>query len=299
MASARAISQRRRSPPDSAIDGVFRRRRDVEFVEQGFQLGLAPTAAGLHHLQHRADIVLHIQPAKNRGLLRQIADAEPRALIHGKAGDVVAVEFDAAAVRLDQTGDHVKNRGLARPVRTQQADRLPAPHIEAHAIDDLASDETFLHPMRGKIALVLGHDGRGVVLCSGSRSWPPAHSGDGRGFARQGHRLRRKGAVHRPAAAGRLMRPRVAGLASEEGDDRAHRASGLCCAAKTSRAVIDTPPRAINQQKSRQFVPGSFIAGEPSSLLRWKMPCTRPPSMRDTPVARSTISRSPRKTFCP
>ena len=204
----------------------MRRRRDVEFVEQGFQLGLAPTAAGLHHLQHRADIVFHIQPAKNRGFLRQIADAEPRALIHGKAGDVVAVEFDAAAVGLDQTGDHVKNRGLARPVRTQQTDRLAAPHIEAHAFDDLAADEAFLHAMRGKIALVLGHDRRRVMLASRSRGRPPARGGDGRGSAGQRHRLRRKGAVHRPAAAAAGCGLELAGLASEEGDDRAHRASG-------------------------------------------------------------------------
>ena len=37
---------------------------------------------GFDDLEHRADILLDGEAAKDRGFLRQIADAEPRALIH-------------------------------------------------------------------------------------------------------------------------------------------------------------------------------------------------------------------------
>ncbi len=113
--------------------------RDVEFLQQRVEIGLAPAAVGLHHLEHRADVVLDIEAAEDRRFLRQIADAEPGALIHRQVGDVVAVELDDAAVGLDQPGDHVERGGLAGAVRSEQADRLAAPDIEADVLDDLAS----------------------------------------------------------------------------------------------------------------------------------------------------------------
>jgi hypothetical protein len=59
---------------------------------------------GLDHLQHRADVLLDREAAEDRGLLRQVADAEAGAAVHRQLGDVVAVEVDHAAV------------GLIRPV---------------------------------------------------------------------------------------------------------------------------------------------------------------------------------------
>ena len=93
-ASARAISQRRRSPPDKRDRRRLAQARDVEFLEQRFQHRLARLAVGLGDLEHRADVVLDIEAAEDRGFLRQIADAEPRPLEHRQPGDVVAVEFD-------------------------------------------------------------------------------------------------------------------------------------------------------------------------------------------------------------
>ena len=83
------------------------------------EIALAPLAVGLHHLQHGADVVLDVEAAEDRRLLRQIADAEPGALVHRQRGDVVAVELDAAAVGFDQPGDHVEDRGLAGAVRVR------------------------------------------------------------------------------------------------------------------------------------------------------------------------------------
>ena len=113
---------------------------------------LALLARGLDDLEHGADVLLDGEAAKDRGFLRQIADAEPRALIHRQLGDVVAVELDGAAIRLDQAGDHVEHRGLAGAVRAEQADRFAAADIDADAAHDLAGAETLFHAMHSQKA---------------------------------------------------------------------------------------------------------------------------------------------------
>src|SRR5882724_4749460 len=60
----------------------FTQARDVEFIEQRIEFGLALLPAGLDDLEHRTDVLFDGETAKDRGFLRQVADAEPRALIH-------------------------------------------------------------------------------------------------------------------------------------------------------------------------------------------------------------------------
>ena len=120
--------------------------------------------AGLDDLEHGADILLDGEAAEDRGFLRQIADAEPRALIHRQLGHVVAVEFDGAAIRLDQPGDHVEHRGLAGAVRAEQADGLAAADIDADAAHDLAGAETLFHAMHSEIAGPLGRARRFAAI---------------------------------------------------------------------------------------------------------------------------------------
>ena len=103
------------------------------------------------------------EAAEDRGFLRQIADAEPGALIHRQLGDVVAVEFDGAAIGLDQPGDHVEHGGLAGAVRAEQADRLAAADIDADAAHDLAGAETLFHAVHGEIA--------GRAAAAAARPW--------------------------------------------------------------------------------------------------------------------------------
>src|SRR6185437_11373307 len=69
--------------------------------------------------------------------------------------DVVTVELDAAAIRLDQPRDHVEDGGLAGAVGTEQSDRFAAAHVERDALHHHAAAETFLDAVRGEIGVAL------------------------------------------------------------------------------------------------------------------------------------------------
>jgi hypothetical protein len=66
--------------------------RDVELLQQLVEPPLALGSGLLGDLEDGADVVLDRKAPEDRGLLRQIADAEPRAPVHGQRGDVVAVD---------------------------------------------------------------------------------------------------------------------------------------------------------------------------------------------------------------
>ena len=177
--------------------------RDVELLKQRIEIGLAAAAVRLDDFEHGADIVFDIEAAEDRGFLRQIADAEAGALIHRQRGDVVAVELDAAAVGVDQAGDHVEHRGLAGAVGPEQAHRFAAPHVKRDAFDDRAAAEAFLDAVRGEIAVACSLPAVGVVArprCGGL--WLAA----GVGCAR----------LHLGLAA-RLARPRSTGVTPAAG----------------------------------------------------------------------------------
>src|SRR6185437_16333416 len=139
--------QRARDLDAAALTARERDRRglaqahDVELVEQRVQFALALLLRGLDDFEHCADILLHGQPAEDRGFLGQITDAEPRTLVHRQLRDVVAVKLDRATIGLDQPGDHVEHRGLAGAVRAQQADGLATADIDAHAAYHLTGAE--------------------------------------------------------------------------------------------------------------------------------------------------------------
>jgi hypothetical protein len=64
--------------------------------------------------------------------IRQIAQTQDRAAIHGQAGDIDALQHDAPGIGLHQTHDGIEAGRLARAVRTQQADHLAMPDLQAH-----------------------------------------------------------------------------------------------------------------------------------------------------------------------
>ena len=103
-----------------------------QFVAAGTALASVQVAACL---QNRQDVVAYVHTAKNRRLLRQVADAAPRPLMHGQAGDAGAVDFDASRIRAHDPQDHVKARCLARAIRPQQTDHLSTLHAQADIFD--------------------------------------------------------------------------------------------------------------------------------------------------------------------
>ncbi len=113
-------------------------------------------AALLDHLEHGADVVLHGQAAEDRGLLRQVADAEPRAAVHRHGGDVEAVDLDRPLVDRHEAGDHVEAGRLAGAVGAEQADRLAGAHAERHAAHHLAALVALGQAARDQRALSAG-----------------------------------------------------------------------------------------------------------------------------------------------
>ena len=111
---------------------------DAELGQQFVQHDVASVRVALGHLERRHHVLLDVQAAEHAGLLRQVADPEPRPAVHRQAGDVGAVEVDAAGIRLHQADDHVERRGLAGAVRTEQSDGLAAAQFDRHVADDRA-----------------------------------------------------------------------------------------------------------------------------------------------------------------
>ena len=73
---------------------------------------------------------------KIEGFLRQVRQAQARALVDRHVLDRLALDRDLAAVGADQADDHVEAGRLAGAVRAEQADDLAALDREADAVDD-------------------------------------------------------------------------------------------------------------------------------------------------------------------
>ena len=84
-------------------------------------------------LEDGQDVLLDGQPAEDRRLLRQVADALPGPDVHRVVGDVDAVELDAARVGRRQADGHVEGRRLAGAVGPEQPDDLARRDLEADA----------------------------------------------------------------------------------------------------------------------------------------------------------------------
>ena len=65
-------------------DGRVADMGDAEFGQQGFDHRFQPRAIGLQQFGGGADILFGGEAAEDRGFLRQIADAQARAAVHGQ-----------------------------------------------------------------------------------------------------------------------------------------------------------------------------------------------------------------------
>jgi hypothetical protein len=95
--------------------------------------------AGRGRLEDGQDVLLHRQLAEDGRLLRQVADAAAGPLVHPQAGDVLAVRGARGRRRRDEADDHVEGRGLAGPVRAEEADHLARADPQVDPVDDRAA----------------------------------------------------------------------------------------------------------------------------------------------------------------
>ena len=91
---------------------------ETELVDKPFHRFPALARAHRQSLENRLQILFHGQLAEDRCFLRQIADAQPGALVHGHLRDVALVHQHAAGIWTDQPNHDVKRRRLARAIRT-------------------------------------------------------------------------------------------------------------------------------------------------------------------------------------
>jgi len=112
-----------------------------QFVEPSLDGGFAQGLAVVIFLQlkYRAHVVGHVEFAKDRGFLRQIAQAQARPAVDGQILDGLAVEEDRPGVRAQQADQHIERSGLACAVGAQQADHFALEDRQRNVFDDLAA----------------------------------------------------------------------------------------------------------------------------------------------------------------
>lgn len=110
--------------------------RDVKLVQQIVDDRLLLVFIAFDEFDHGAEILLNAEASENRRFLRQIADAQTCALIHGKIRNVRAVDKDTTAIGGDQPGDHVKTGCFAGAVRAEEADYFAAFDAHGNAAHD-------------------------------------------------------------------------------------------------------------------------------------------------------------------
>ena len=86
VASARAISTRRRSPPERESAVRLSQVRDVEIAKQPGQARLDFLLGKLLQLEHRPYVLFHGELAKHRGFLGQVRQPHARAAMHRADG---------------------------------------------------------------------------------------------------------------------------------------------------------------------------------------------------------------------
>ena len=92
---------------------------EAKLVDEFFHLLAALVPGNRLRFQHREDVFLYCELAKDRSFLREIADAIlARPQIHGNVSDVLTAVQHAASVRGNQTYNGVKSSSLAGPVRS-------------------------------------------------------------------------------------------------------------------------------------------------------------------------------------
>ena len=128
-------SSRRFLAAAQLVGPPFGQRGQIEFVEEVLQAHFLVGIAEGASFENGADVLFNGEFAEDRGFLRQIADAQAGAQVHGQVGDDTAVELHRSAVRFDNAHHHVEGGGLAGPVGTEQTDDFARLDVDGNAID--------------------------------------------------------------------------------------------------------------------------------------------------------------------
>src|SRR5574340_1475875 len=110
----------------------------MQFLQEFLEACLDLLGLELLQLQHRLDVLRHVELAEHRHFLWQVGQAKLRALVDGHVGERFAVDADVAVVGADETHDHVEAGRLARGVGTEQPYHLTADDLERHVLDHRA-----------------------------------------------------------------------------------------------------------------------------------------------------------------
>jgi hypothetical protein len=78
-------------------------------------------------LEYSANIIFNRQSAEDRAFLGQVADSQPRALVHRQMGNICPVETDRALVGGNQAGDHIEHRRFASAIGSEKTYGFTAP----------------------------------------------------------------------------------------------------------------------------------------------------------------------------
>src|SRR6185437_151457 len=174
--------------PLSPRERIAPRAADVRQVELADQpLGALPPLLVAERLtfEHGQNVLFYGKFSKDRGLLRQVADAVlTGAQVHGRARNVGVVHAHMTGIRHHQAHDHIKAGRLAGAVWPQQAHDFAARNPEIDAANDLAAlvrlpdslcDQCFhlalLVSVRAKL---LGPRYRGATVCVRVLCPPPS-----------------------------------------------------------------------------------------------------------------------------
>ena len=130
VVSARHSSTSRAIPVGRVSTRCIHDGVEPDEVDHTIDVADIPTRLG-RHLDVLADgqRVEHLQPLEGAG------QAEARTLVRGGVGDVAAADDDPTRLWRLQASDHVEQRGLARPVRTDEPGDLPCFGRERHVAE--------------------------------------------------------------------------------------------------------------------------------------------------------------------
>ena len=131
--SPRAISRRRRIPPENVDDDALAPLPELDHLEDVAEPVLGGLAGDSVQLRVEPEVLLGGEVLVERRVLEDEADVPADV---GRTGrDVEPGHRGAPAGRAKQRAQDVDRRGLAGAVRPEEPERLPRRHVEGHAVD--------------------------------------------------------------------------------------------------------------------------------------------------------------------